>query len=64
MFRSGDVMRINVQLSNPVTTKVLWSDTYERDVKNVLAVQNEVVALVASAVGGALRGTRKPGDGK
>ena len=64
VFRSGDVMRINVQLSNPVTTKVLWSDTYERDVKNVLAVQSEVVGLVATGVGGALNGTKRTGDVK
>ncbi len=64
VFRAGDVMRINVQFSNAVTSKVLWSDTYERDVKNVLAAQSEVVALVASGIGGALNGTQKAGDGK
>ena len=64
VFRAGDVMRINVQLSDPVTSRVLWSDTYEKDVKNVLAAQNEVVGLVASGIGGALGGTKKPGDGK
>ena len=33
VFRSGDVMRINMQLSDPATTRSLWSETYERDVK-------------------------------
>ena len=28
VFRAGDIMRINVQLSDPVTTRVLWSDSY------------------------------------
>jgi TolB-like protein len=64
VFRAGDVMRINVQLSDPVTSRVLWSETYERDVKNVLAAQNEVVGLVASAIGGALGGTKTSGGGK
>jgi eukaryotic-like serine/threonine-protein kinase len=64
VFRAGDVMRINVQLSDPVTTKVLWSDTYERNVSNVLAAQSEVVALVASGIGSALNATKTSGDGK
>jgi serine/threonine-protein kinase len=50
VFRSGDVMRINMQLSDPVTTKSLWSETYERDVKDVLAAQSEIVRLASAAV--------------
>jgi len=64
VFRSGDIMRINVQLSDPVSTRVLWSDTYERNVSNVLAAQSEVVALVATGIGDALSGTKTQGDGK
>ncbi len=62
VFRTGDVMRINVQLSDPLTTRVLWSDTYERDVSNVLAAQSEVVTLVATGISGALSGMSNPGD--
>jgi len=50
VFRSGDVMRINMQLSDPVTTKSLSSETYERDVKDVLAAQSEIVRLTSAAV--------------
>jgi serine/threonine-protein kinase len=64
VFRAGDVMRINVQLSDPVTTRVLWSDSYERNVSNVLAAQSEVVALVASGIGSALSGTPASGERK
>jgi serine/threonine-protein kinase len=64
VFRAGDVMRINVQLSDPVTSKVLWSETYEKDVKNVLAAQSEVVGLVASSIGGALHGSKTSGEVK
>ena len=59
VFRSGDVMRINVQFSDPVTTRSLWSETYERDVKDVLAAQSEIVTLTAAAVNKALNGVGK-----
>ncbi len=59
VFRSGDVMRINMQFSDPATTRSLWSETYERDVKNVLAAQSEIVNLTAQAVSKVLRGASK-----
>ncbi len=61
VFRAGEVMRINVQFTDPVTTRSLWSDTYERDVSDVLAAQSDVVERVAAGIGGALRGPRPPG---
>ncbi len=59
VFRSGDVMRINMQFSDPATTRSLWSETYERDVKDVLAAQNEIVNLTAQAVAKVLEGAKK-----
>lgn len=59
VFRSGDVMRINMQFSDPVTTRSLWSETYERDVKDVLAAQSEIVNLTAQAVAKVLGGPGK-----
>ena len=50
VFRSGDVMRINMQLSDPATTRSLWSETYERNVQDVLAAQREIVRLTSTAV--------------
>lgn len=50
VFRAGDVMRINVQLTDPLTSRALWSDTYERNVNNVLAAQNEVAEKIALGV--------------
>ena len=64
VFRAGDVMRINVQFTDPVTSRSLWSNTYEKNVKDVLAAQSEVVAQVASGIDSVLAGPRKPGDGK
>ncbi len=57
VFRAGSVMRITVQFSDPVTTRSLWSDTYERDVSNVLAAQGDIVGRIAGGVAGALRAT-------
>jgi serine/threonine-protein kinase len=55
VFRAGDVMRINVQFTDPVSRRALWSDTYERNVSNVLAAQNEVAEKIAAGVDSALR---------
>ena len=54
VFRAGNVMRITVQFSDPVTTRSLWSDTYERDVSDVLPAQGDIVRRVTTGVAGAL----------
>jgi serine/threonine-protein kinase len=54
VFRDGNWMRINVQMTDPPTLRHLWSQTYERDVQDVLAVQNEVVQAIADELGQAL----------
>ncbi len=59
VFRSGDVVRFNVQFSDPITTRSLWSETYERNVKDVLAAQSEIVTLTAAAVNKVLGGAGK-----
>lgn len=59
VFRAGDVMRINVQFTNPVTTKSLWSETYDENVSNVLAAQSEVVAKIATGISGVLNTPKK-----
>jgi TolB-like protein len=63
VFRAGDVMRINVQFTDPVTSRSLWSDTYERDVRNVLAAQSDVVERITTGIRGALTSPRKQGGG-
>jgi serine/threonine-protein kinase len=54
VFRSGDRMRINVQMVEPSTLRHLWTQTYERNVDDVLAVQDEVVAAIAEELSEAL----------
>ena len=63
-FRAGDVMRFNVQLTDPQTSRALWSGTYERDVRDVLAAQNDIVTRVAGGIDSVLAGPHTPGDGK
>ncbi|MGH7582417.1 MAG: protein kinase domain-containing protein [Gemmatimonadales bacterium] len=61
VFRAGDVMRINVQATDPVTTRSLWANTYNVNVTNVLAAQDSVVGLIQHGIDSVLTGTRKPG---
>ena len=49
--RAGDRMRLTVQLTSVDDGMTLWSDVYERQIKDVFQVQDEV----AQAVVGALR---------
>ncbi len=47
VFRSGNRMRINVQMVEPRTLRHLWTQSYERDVQDVLTVQGELVKAIA-----------------
>jgi TolB-like protein/tetratricopeptide (TPR) repeat protein len=68
--RSGQKIRITAQLNNAVTGFHLWSETYDRDLGDVLKIQTEIADAVAGALkikllGGAaekveLGGTRIP----
>ena len=59
VFRAGDIMRVNVQFTDPVTSRSLWSDTYEQNVKDVLAAQGEVVGKIAKGIAGAMPAQRR-----
>jgi TolB-like protein/DNA-binding winged helix-turn-helix (wHTH) protein/Tfp pilus assembly protein PilF len=48
--RSGERVRINVQLVHAASDKHLWAETYDRDLRDVLAVESEVAAAVAEAI--------------
>jgi eukaryotic-like serine/threonine-protein kinase len=48
--RSGDRLRLFVQLTNVADGLSLWSDTYEREVKDVFAVQEDIARAIASAL--------------
>ncbi len=48
--RSGHTVRVTAQLNNAVTGFHLWSQTYDRDLRDVLALQTEIANAVASAL--------------
>ena len=48
--RSAHTIRITAQLINAVTGFHLWSETYDRDLGDVLKLQTEIATAVASAL--------------
>jgi TolB-like protein len=48
--RSAHTVRITAQLDNAVTGFQLWSQTYDRDLSDVLQLQTEIANAVASAL--------------
>ena len=51
VMRSGDRVRITAQLIDARSDTHLWADTYERDVWDILALQDEVAQRIATQVG-------------
>ncbi len=56
--RSANRLRVNVQLINVSTGFHVWADRYDRDMKDVFAVQDDISSNIVSA----LKITLKPGD--
>jgi TolB-like protein/Flp pilus assembly protein TadD len=54
--RSAHTIRITAQLNNAVTGFHIWSQTYDRDLGDVLKLQTEIATAVASALKVALLG--------
>jgi TolB-like protein len=50
VFRTGDKVRINVQLIDTGTDENLWSENYERDIRDVLTLQSEVARAIAEQI--------------
>jgi len=48
--RAGDKVRVNVQLIDARGDTHLWANSYDRDFKDVLAVESEVAAQIADAL--------------
>jgi TolB-like protein/Tfp pilus assembly protein PilF len=60
VLRSGERVRINVQLVQADTGHALWSESYEKDLTDVLAVQAEA----ARAIVGEIKVRLTPEEGK
>jgi adenylate cyclase len=52
--KGGDRVRIAAQLIDAITGTHVWSGRYDRDINDVFAVQDEITASVAGAIGPAL----------
>jgi len=60
--KDGDRVRISVQLISADTGFQLWSDTYERELSNVFAIQNEISHEIADALQVTLTGGADASD--
>ncbi|HTJ24169.1 MAG TPA: protein kinase [Gemmatimonadaceae bacterium] len=58
--RSGDRMRLIVQLTNVSDGLAMWSDVYERQVKDIFQVQGEIARSIVGALSARLPGTARP----
>jgi TolB-like protein/tetratricopeptide (TPR) repeat protein len=59
VLRSGDKIRISVQLIRADTDEHLWSGTYDRELQDVLALQSDVTQGIARHIEIAVTGARK-----
>lgn len=50
VFLVGDEVRLTVQLIHGPSDRHLWSDSYQRPMRNVLALQAEIAAAVAEQI--------------
>jgi TolB-like protein/DNA-binding winged helix-turn-helix (wHTH) protein/Tfp pilus assembly protein PilF len=48
--RSGGRVRVNAQLIHAATDRHLWARSYERELRDVLALQGEVAGAIAQAI--------------
>jgi serine/threonine-protein kinase len=48
--RAGERMRVSVELTNATSGIVMWTESYEREVKDVFAVQDEISREIVSAL--------------
>ncbi len=58
VMRAGGLVSVAVQLIDPLTEDQLWANRYERDLKDVIRLQNDIVAAIV----GELRGQLTPGE--
>jgi serine/threonine protein kinase len=50
VLRSGDRVRITAQLIDVSSDRHLWSASYERDLRDILALQNQVAQTIANEI--------------
>ena len=55
--RAGDRIRVSAELASAVDGRILWKETYEREVKDVFAVQDDITRAIVAALQVQLGGT-------
>lgn len=50
VLRAGDRVRITAQLIDVAKDRHLWADSYDRDLRDILALQNDIARAVASEI--------------
>lgn len=51
VMRVGDRVRVTAQLIRAANDEHLWADSYERDLRDVLALQDEIARAIAKRIG-------------
>ena len=62
--KSGDRIRITAQLVDGATSAHVWSETYDREMSDVFAVQTDIAASVAESLQVTLTGDARPRPGE
>jgi TolB-like protein len=61
VFRSGQQVRVTLQLTNPRTIEQIWSESFDLDLsKSLLGAVDSVVPRIASGIRQAVTGTKGP----
>jgi len=50
VLRSGDRVRITAQLIDPATQAQVWAQSYERELRDVLSLENDIVAAITHEI--------------
>jgi TolB-like protein len=56
--KAGDKVRITAQLIDAVHDRHLWSETYDRELTDIFAIQDEIANAIVTALRGSLATTR------
>ncbi len=60
VLRSGDKVRITAQLIDAPADRHVWAETYDRDLRDVLALQADVARAIALQIRGKLSSSPQP----
>ncbi|MEY2497883.1 MAG: hypothetical protein QOD12_1439 [Verrucomicrobiota bacterium] len=57
--KSGDSVRVNVQLINALTDAHLWAEIYDRKLTDIFAVESDIAKMIADTLQAKLTGSEK-----